>query len=84
MGKLPSGTVIGIAVDPDNESRLWCSVTTWNGDAEGGVFESLDGGRTWRAITGDIPYRKPLVVRYNREKRELWAAGPAVFKTPRP
>jgi len=84
MGKLPSGTVIGIAVDPDNESRLWCSVTTWNGDAEGGVFESLDGGRTWRAITGDIPYRKPLVLRYNREKRELWAAGPAVFKTPRP
>ena len=84
VGELVPGTVTGIAVDPDNEARIWCSVTTWSGDADGGVFESLDGGRTWRAITGDIPYRKPLILRYNREKRELWAAGPAVFKLQRP
>ena len=44
---------------------------------------SDDGGKTWKDITGDIPYTKPLVVRYNAETKELWDAGPAAFKTKR-
>jgi hypothetical protein len=77
------GTVVGIAIDPANENRVWCSVSTWDGNRAGGIYESTDGCRTWTDITGDIAYTKPLVIRYNPVTRELWAAGPAAFKTPR-
>ena len=50
---------------------------------KGGIYESLDGCKTWKDITGDNPYSKPLVVRYNATTKELWAAGPAAFKTKR-
>ena len=74
------GTAIGIAVDPANEDRVWVSVSTWDGNSGGGIYETVDGCKTWTEITGDIPYRKPLIVRYNETTRELWAAGPAAFK----
>lgn len=48
-----------------------------------GLFRSTDGCRTWTEITGDIAYAKPLVLRYNPATRELWAAGPAAFRTKR-
>lgn len=81
--KLSGVTAIGIAVDPADESRVWISASTWDGNKAGGIYESLDGCKTWKDITGDIPYTKPLVVRYNAETKELWAAGPAAFKTKR-
>ena len=81
--KFKTGTVVGIAVDPANENRVWCSVSTWDGNRAGGIFESTDGCKTWTEITGDIAYPKPLVVRYNAVTKELWAAGPAAFKTRR-
>ena len=81
--KLSGVTAIGIAVDPADENRVWISASTWDGNQAGGLYESLDGGKTWKDITGDIPYTKPLVVRYNAETKELWAAGPAAFKTKR-
>ena len=76
------GNIVGIAVDPANEKRIWCSAVNWGGDDTGGVFRSEDGGKTWVEITGDIPYRRPLVLRYNASTRELWAAGVGAFKTP--
>ena len=76
-------TVVGIAVDPADENRVWISGTTWNGNREGGIYESLDGGKTWTEITGDIAYTKPLVLRYDPATRQLWAAGPAAFRTKR-
>ena len=81
--KLSGVTAVGIAVDPADENRVWISASTWDGNKAGGIYESLDGGKTWKDITGDIPYTKPLVVRYNAETKELWAAGPAAFKTKR-
>ena len=81
--KLNGVTAIGIAVDPANEDRVWISASTWDGNQSGGIYESTDGCRTWKDITGDIPYTKPLVVRYNETTKELWAAGPAAFKTRR-
>ena len=81
--KLSGVTAVGIAVDPADENRVWISASTWDGNQAGGLYESLDGGKTWKDITGDIPYTKPLVVRYNAETKELWAAGPAAFKTKR-
>lgn len=82
----PGATAIGIAVDPANEDRVWVSASTWSGNADPhttGVFESTDGCKTWTDITGDIGYRKPLILRYNAETKELWAAGPAAFKLKR-
>ncbi|MCL1910349.1 MAG: hypothetical protein FWG05_05380, partial [Kiritimatiellaeota bacterium] len=73
-------TVVGIAVDPADENRIWCSAVTWGGADAGGVFQSVDGGKTWVEITGDIPYRKPLVLRYNEKTKELWAVGVGAYK----
>ena len=42
-----------------------------------------DGCKTWQEITGDIPYRKPVVLRYNATTKELWAAGPGAYKIKR-
>ena len=75
------GSVVGIACDPDNAKRIWFSAATWDGSSMGGVFRSDDGGKTWVDISGDIGYRKPLVIRYNAKTHELWAAGVAAFRT---
>lgn len=79
-------TACGIAWDPENENRVWVSATTWSTDADAantGIFETTDGCKSWHEITGDIPYRKPLVLRYNERNRELWAAGVGAFKIKR-
>jgi len=81
--KLSGVTVVGIACDPANEKRMWISASTWDGNRAGGIYETVDGGKTWADITGDIPYPKPLIVRYNDTTHELWAAGPGAFKTRR-
>ncbi len=72
--------VIGLADDPVDKNRLWLSTSTWDGSSHGGVFESVDDGATWQEITEGLPYRKPLILRYNPETRELWAAGVCLYK----
>jgi len=79
-------TACGIAWDPANEDRVWVSAITWSTDSEAtitGIHESTDGCKTWKDITGDIPYRKPLVLRYNETTKELWAAGVGAYKLKR-
>ena len=46
----------------------------------GGVYKTTDGGASWQNITGDLPYVKPLVLRFNSTTNELWAAGVGLFK----
>ena len=75
------GSVVGIAWDPADAKRVWFSSVTWDGSDKGGVYRSDDGGATWTDISGDIPYRKPLVLRYNAATKELWAAGVGAFRT---
>jgi len=75
-----NGAVIGLAADPGDPKTLWASVTTWDDSSAGGVFKTSDGGTTWQEITGDLPCRKPLVLRFDPATRQLWAAGPALFK----
>ena len=74
------GSVVGIAWDPENAKRVWFSSATWDGSDKGGIYRSDDGGTTWTDISGDIPYRKPLVLRYNAATKELWAAGVGAFR----
>ncbi|MBM4038231.1 MAG: hypothetical protein FJ290_06915 [Planctomycetes bacterium] len=49
-----------------------------------GLCKSTDGGATWRDITSDLPYVKPLLLRFNPATGDLWAGGVGLFKTPRP
>ncbi len=81
LTKLKGRTVVGIATDPEDGRRVWISAVTWGGGDDGGVFRTIDGGATWQEITGDIPYKKPLILRYNPATRDLWAAGVGAFKT---
>jgi photosystem II stability/assembly factor-like uncharacterized protein len=78
--KTDGSQIVGLAVDPANEKTVWISSVTWGEDAIGGVQKTTDGGATWTDITGDLPYRKPLVLRFNPATRELWAAGGGVKK----
>lgn len=74
-------SIIGLAADPSDPKTLWFSATTWDSSATGGVFETSDGGISWTQITGDIPYRKPIILRFDPATRYLWAGGVGLFKT---
>jgi len=75
-------SVCGIETHPDNPEVIWCSAVTWNSKVEGGVFKSVDHGKTWTEITGDLPYVKPLVLRFNPRTKELWCGSVGLFRTP--
>lgn len=72
--------IVAIETDPADRKRMWFATTTWGNSPEGGVFETTDAGATWQDITGDLPYRKPMILRFNPDTRELWAAGVCLFK----
>ncbi len=72
--------IVGIETSPTDDNTIWISSVTWNGSSRGVIRKTTDGGKTWTDITGDIPYRKPLVLRYNPATHELWAAGTGIWK----
>jgi photosystem II stability/assembly factor-like uncharacterized protein len=73
-------SIVGLEVDPQDERRIWISRVNWGETAGGGVQRTTDGGATWEDITGELPYVKPMVLRYNAETRELWAGGVGLFR----
>ncbi|HEY8965151.1 MAG TPA: hypothetical protein VIM58_01835, partial [Candidatus Methylacidiphilales bacterium] len=73
-------TGIGFDVDPANPKTMWLSRVTWGGEPLGAVYRSTDDGATWQVITGNLPYVKPLVLRFNPETRELWVGFVGLFK----
>jgi photosystem II stability/assembly factor-like uncharacterized protein len=74
------GTILGLEQDPRDAKTLWISVTTWDSSATGGVYKTVDAGETWQEITGNLPYVKPQVLRFNPATNELWAAGVGLYK----
>lgn len=74
------GQIVGLEVDPRDDKTLWISSTTWDDSAHGAVRKTVDGGATWTDITGNLPYRKPLILRFNPATNELWAGGVGLFK----
>jgi len=73
-------SVCGIEVDPRDAKTIWISQTTWDGSNQGGVFKTTDGGVTWQNITGNLPYAKPQILRFNPETNELWAGWVGLYK----
>lgn len=70
----------GLAVDPRDPKTIWTSVAGAAEIVSGGVYKTTDGGATWQTITGNLPYQGPMVLRFNPETNELWAAGKCMFK----
>jgi photosystem II stability/assembly factor-like uncharacterized protein len=75
-----SEVIVGLEVDPRTSKTLWISRVTWSDRTGGGVHRTCDGGGTWQDITGNLPYRKPICLRFNSVTNELWAAGVGVYK----
>lgn len=73
-------SIVGLETDPTNPNTIWISQVTWGASSEGAVLKSTDAGKTWDDITSDLPYRKPLILRFNPETRELWAGGVGLFR----
>ncbi len=73
-------TIIGLEVDPRDPGTMWISTCTWDNSANGAVYKTIDGGTTWKEMTGNIPYRKPMVLRFNAATNELWAGGVGLYK----
>ena len=75
------GFFLGMTVDPSKASRIFVSTTAdWDSEAEGGIYMSEDGGESWKDITGDIPFKKPDVLRYDVKTGELWAACVGIYR----
>jgi len=74
------GAIVGLEVRPDDPKTIWLAMTTWHSGADGGVYKTIDGGETWQDITGDLPYRKPLILRFNPATSELWAGGVGLYR----
>ncbi|MEZ0297961.1 MAG: WD40/YVTN/BNR-like repeat-containing protein [Candidatus Methylacidiphilales bacterium] len=74
-------TVVGLAVHPGDSNTIWASSIVWGEGTEGGIYKTTDGGERWQDITGDIPRRNPLILRFNPATSELWAAGVGIYKT---
>lgn len=84
LGKFPlsGGTIVGFEIHPTDPNTMWAAANWWgnHADGHGGVFKTTDGGQTWTDITGNLPHRKPLVLRFNPATSELWAGYVGIYK----
>lgn len=81
VGELPAGrAVVGIETDPRDSKTVWVSQTTWNSTDIGGVYKTTDNGTTWQDLTGNLPHRKPQVLRFNPETNELWSGWVGLYR----
>ncbi len=73
-------SIVGFEVHPREPGTLWVSATTWDSSSKGAVYKSKDGGATWSDITGNLPFVKPQVLRFNSATNELWAGYVGLYK----
>ncbi|MBL8512060.1 MAG: hypothetical protein JNM52_10495, partial [Betaproteobacteria bacterium] len=52
QGVLPTSTINRVTIDPDNPNRVWVAYT---GFATNRLWQTTDGGTTWRSITANLP-----------------------------
>ena len=73
-------TIVGLEVDPRKPTTMWLSTVTWDLSNNGAVYKTDDNGATWQDITGNLPYVKPIILRFNPATNELWAGGVTLQK----
>ncbi len=72
--------IVGLEVHPRDPKTMWVSGTVWDNNAKGAIHKTTDGGVTWTNITGNIPYIRPQILRFNPETNELWAGYVGLYK----
>lgn len=77
-----SADIVAMEAHPTDPKTFWFATTTWSGAPNGGVYKTSDGGQSWQEITGNLPYRKPLILRYNPQTKQLWAGGVGLYCLP--
>ncbi len=73
-------SIVGIEVHPEDPNTIWISANVWSNAADGAIYKSIDGGSSWQDMTGDIPYNRPQILRYNPLTRELWVGYVGLYK----
>ena len=73
-------SIVGLEADPRHADTIWIAAATWDNAATGGVYKTVDGGANWQDITGDLPFCKPQILRFNPATNELWAGWVGLFK----
>jgi len=82
LAKLPTeGIVVGFEVHPTDAKTMWAVANHWGGPSQlGGVYKTTDGGKSWTDLTLDLPFRRPLVLRFNPQTSELWAGNVGLYR----
>ncbi|MBC8137228.1 MAG: exo-alpha-sialidase, partial [Fibrella sp.] len=70
-----NGHVEGITVDPTNRLVLYACAQS------GGVFKSVDGGISWKSVSGSWPYLRTNVLAINPLNTKVLYAGTSVSPT---
>jgi photosystem II stability/assembly factor-like uncharacterized protein len=73
--------IVAMEVHPLDPATIWFATTTWDGSDNGAVYKTTDTGNHWQEITGNLPHRKPMVLRFNPQTKELWAGGVGLYRT---
>ncbi len=73
-GVLPGTWVTSITVDPTNADHVYTSFSSYKeGDRAANVWETTDGGATWRNISSDLPNAPVWHVTYDQANGVLYA-----------
>jgi hypothetical protein len=71
---LPTTWVTSIVVDPTNADHVYASFSSYKeGDRAANVWETTDGGTTWRNISSDLPNAPVWHVTFDQEHGVLYA-----------
>jgi photosystem II stability/assembly factor-like uncharacterized protein len=73
-GVLPGTWVTSIVVDPTNADHVYASFSSYKeGDRAANVWETTDGGTTWRNISADLPNAPVWHVTFDEQNGVLYA-----------
>jgi hypothetical protein len=74
-GVLPTTWVTSITVDPTDADHVYASFSSYKeGDRAANVWETTDGGTTWRNISSDLPNAPIWRVLYDEQHHVLYVA----------
>jgi photosystem II stability/assembly factor-like uncharacterized protein len=73
-GVLPRQWVTSIVVDPTDANHVYASFSSYKqGDLAANVWETTDGGATWRNISGNMPDAPVWMLTYDQPRNQLYA-----------